>query len=162
MRRRWSVLGVVAGWLLSAVAGCQADRDGINAALSAREADWQRNVGSLRGQQVALTRRFEGRPTSAPDAVAAGQQLRVVLAGAAQSLNDVEIHARQVRPFVEEALSRGGDEAERALESETARMNRYFQVLSETMGSAAQTLDDFERQVAGGGKQDGKQGGQGG
>jgi uncharacterized membrane protein YccC len=150
---------VVAGWLLWAAAGCQSDRDLINAALSAHEADWHRNVSSLRDQQVALSRRFEVQRNPAPET---GQQLRVALAGAAQSLNDVEIHARQVRPFIDEAFSRGGDEAARALESETARMNRYFQVLSETMGSAAQTLDDLERRAAGGGNPNGKQGAQGG
>jgi hypothetical protein len=144
---------VGAGWLVAVAVGCQADRDGINAALSAREADWQRNANSLRGQQVALTRRFAAQLKAAPDRVDAGEQLRVVLAGAAQSLTDVEIQARQVRPRIEEVLSRSGDEAEKALERETARMSAYFEALSGDIASAARALDAFEWRETSGIKQ---------
>ena len=58
-------------------------------------------------------------------------------------MSDVEIQAREIRPRIEEALSRGRDEAERAMERETIRMSGYFQALSGDLQSVALAVDGF-------------------
>jgi hypothetical protein len=132
--------------ILALATGCERGADDVYAALSAREAGWHRSVTALRDQRVALTQRFEAQPKTGPERNAAARQLRVTLAGAAQSLNDVDIQVRQVRPRIEEALTRGSGEAERALERETQRMDGYFQALSGDLTSAARAVDELERQ----------------
>jgi hypothetical protein len=136
-----AVVGIV--WL---AAGCERDGESLRAQLSAHQASWERQLSTIKPQHAALKQRFE-RKTAAPGGPEgmspAARRLRAVLDGNAQSLVDVEIQIRQVGPRLEEALRRGGDEAQKVLEGDSGRMNEYLQALVADIGVLGRGLDDF-------------------
>jgi chromosome segregation ATPase len=125
--------------------GCQRNGDAVRMALDARQTSWQRQMASLREQYSALNERLDHQPAAMFSSSAAQKRLRATVGGIGQSLVDVDVQMRQIAPQVEGAIAYGKDEADRALEDATARMNDYLQSLSAGLASAGKELDDLTR-----------------
>ena len=97
-------------------------------------------MGTLKSQNTALRSRLDGQPPSV-----AARRARATLAGTGQALVDVDIQIRQVGPQVERAIKAGGDQAGKALEEESTRVNGYLQALAVNVTAASKELDEIGR-----------------
>jgi hypothetical protein len=131
------IVVLVSGWALG---GCQGNGEQIRATLAAREASWQREIDTLKSQKVSLRSRVDGQPPGP-----AVRRARTTIGGIGQSLVDVEIQMRQIGPRVEKAISAGSDDASKALEEESGRMNGYLEALEGDLTSAEQELHEIGR-----------------
>jgi len=64
-----------------------------------------------------------------------------VLDGARQSIADVEIQLAQAANRVEQAIRRGGQAGEQAIDEESIRARGYLQGLGDQLSTAARQLD---------------------
>ena len=146
MRTTWALRVVAATALLSA-AGCERDIDSVRAELAAKQAVWQRELGTIKAQRGALAERLARQPmaTASAKEAPAITRMRATLDGLAQSLVDVEIQMRQLSSRLENAPRRGGDALQKALDEDSARMTDYFQALAGNVAAAGRALDDFGR-----------------
>ncbi len=135
----WAVL------IVMLAAGCERDADSVRTALALRQDSWARQLESIKAQHSALTERFQRQPASRADVSPAVLRMRARLDGARQSLADVEIQRRQIDQRIEQALSRGGDAAEKALEEVIAVMNGYFEGLTADLTAAGSELGELSK-----------------
>jgi len=70
---------------------------------------------------------------------------RAVVDGTRQSITDVESQLAQAEGRMEQAVRRGGDAGERAIEEESVKARGYLQALGEELVEATQQLDQFSR-----------------
>jgi hypothetical protein len=141
-----SVAGILSIAALASAAGCQRDVDTVRAELTEKQAVWQREIGTFKAQHAAIAERFARQPMAAPDKeTPAVTRMRATLQGVAQSLIDVEMQSRQVGARVEQAVARGGDAAQKALDEDGARMNEYFQALAGDLAATGRALDDLSK-----------------
>ena len=141
-----SVLGIATIAVLASAAGCQRDVDTVRAELTAKQAVWQRQIGTLKAQHAAIAERFARQPmaAAAPDKeTPAVTRMRATLQGVAQALIDVEMQSRQVGARVDQAVARGGDAAQKALDEDGVRMNEYFEALTGDVAATGRALDDL-------------------
>jgi hypothetical protein len=133
---------IAASVLLTA---CERDPDSLRAQLTAKQASWEGRISSLRALQTTMQERFERQPR--PAVAAAGgvsaphQRVRAILDGSRQSLADIHLQIRDVGSRLEPDLVRGGDAADKALETETARIGTLLQQMSGQLASVGQELD---------------------
>jgi hypothetical protein len=132
--------------LVALAASCERDADSVRAALAARQASWARQLEGIKAQHAALADRLQRQPASPANASPATLRMRARLEGARQSLTDVEIQRRQIDQQIEQALTQGGDAAEKALEEVSARMNGYFEGLTADVTAAGGELDALSKQ----------------
>jgi hypothetical protein len=146
MRSTW-ILRVVAAAALLSAAGCERDIESVRAELAVRQAVWQRELGTIRAQRGALAERLARQPRAVASAKEAPAitRMRATLDGLAQSLVDVEIQMRQVVSRLENAPRHGGDDLQKALDEDSARMAAYLQALTGNLAAASRALDDFGR-----------------
>lgn len=135
--------GLVVLVSLAVTAGCERDGGAIRAALASRQAEWQREIQSLKAQQSALSERY------VPGSSTAALRVHAAIDGVAQSIADVEAQARQISPRVEVAIGRGGEAGEKALDEESARMRDYLQALATDVASAGRQLDELGKDEQG-------------
>jgi hypothetical protein len=131
-----------------ALAGCQHDVERLRLELTARQASWDRQLGTIKAEHASLKERF-GREIGNTGVAAtnpAALRARATIDGLRQSIADVEIQARQVGPRLEEATTHGSDAAEKLLEQESARMNGTFQALVADLAATTQQVNDFGNQ----------------
>jgi hypothetical protein len=145
--RIWLLLGAA----LAVAVGCSRDAESLRAELAAKQAVWQRELGAFKAQHTAMAERLARQKkavagTDAPPIV----RMRATLNGVAQSLLDVEIQMRQAAARLDQALTRGGDAAQKALAEDIARMDGYVQALAGDMVATGRALDDFDRASTGG------------
>ena len=144
--RRAGLLPIVA-IVLAAVAGCERGGEASRAVLAERRASWAREIAGLKAQHEVLATRLEGRPAPGEGAGAAASErrMRAVLDGARQSIADVESQFAQAEGRVDQAIGRGSQAGERALEEESARARSYLQALGQQLGAVARQADERAR-----------------
>jgi len=125
-------------------AGCERSAEASRALVAARQASWTRQLARIKAEHVGLKERF-GREITSPVGTTNPSALRAraTLDGLGQSIADVEIQMRQVGGRVEAAIARGGDEAEKALDDESARMNGHLQALVADLAAVSRQMNGF-------------------
>ena len=140
-----SSIGLRAAVVLVACAAFACDRgvDASRSLLAARRGDWERTLTTLQQQHAALQRRFNGAPQST-GAAALNAQMRATLEGTRQSLADIAVQIAQVDRRFDQAVAHG-EAPNQVAEREGARLDGYFQTMSEQVTEAGQQLDGFEQ-----------------
>jgi hypothetical protein len=145
--RGWQSAGAVALLLVFAIARCNNANDVLRQELRAEQASWERELATLKAQQVVLKERFDrqsGAIVVNPGAVPVAQlRLRAILDGARQSAVDVELETRQSAARAEQAIARSSDEGEKSLTREREQMRTYLQGLTSQVATAGRELDDL-------------------
>ena len=139
-------IGITMGCLLIAgiaLGGCQRDAESIKAALAARRATWDRELGSIKARKAAVDERLGRKAAAMKPGSPAVERIRAMLDGARQSLIDVEMQENQIGPNL--VKLRSGEEAEKALEQESQRMSEYLVQLTAGIGAAGRALDEVDR-----------------
>ena len=135
------IVAIVLAW----VAGCERGGEASRAVLAERRASWAREIAGLKSQHEVLAARLEGRPGAGAGASAADRRMRAVLDGTRQSIADVESQFAQAGGRVDQAIGRGSQAGERALEEESSRARSYLQKLGEQLGAVARQVDEHAR-----------------
>ena len=142
--RRASRLPIVV-IVLASVVGCDRGGEASRAVLAERRASWTREIAGLKAQHEVLATRLEGRPGAGAGATASERRMRAVLDGARQSIADVESQFAQAEGRVDQAIRRGSQAGERALEEESARARSHLQALGQQLGEVARQADERAR-----------------
>ena len=142
MTRRTSAWALLVAAL---VASCERDAESLRSQLVAKQAAWERQVGSLRAIQSSMQERFERQPPAAVT-VAGGvsaphARVRAILDGSRQSLADLHLLIRNASSRLEPEIAGGGEASESALEAEAARLGGLLQQLSGQLTSISHELD---------------------
>jgi hypothetical protein len=132
---------LVAG--LACAVGCERTSEASRAALAERRESWSREIGGCNGQYAALEARLAGGAGTASRGGVAERRVRAVLEGTRQSIADVEIQLGQAAGRAEQAISRGREEGERAIETEGVNARASLQALNEQIGRTARQVDDY-------------------
>jgi hypothetical protein len=140
-----SSIGLRAAVVLVACATFTCDRglDASRSLVAARRGGWERNLTTLQQQHAALQHRFNG-ATQSPGAAALNAQMRATLEGTRQSLADIAVQIAQVDRRFDDAVAHG-EAPSQVAERECARLDGYFQTMSEQLTEAGQQLDRFEQ-----------------
>ena len=139
------LLGLIAVAFFSGVApleGCQRGEEAIRTALAERETIWTREISTLEAQRTALKQRCDGY-RGPPDSTNSPFRVRASLDGVGQSIIDVDGQMRQIRPRIEQAIGKGADAAQKALDLENVQMDEYFRAVRADLSSAGKELDSF-------------------
>jgi len=124
--------------------GCDRSADASRTLIAGLRASWTREIAGLKSQHLALVARLGSRGTDSSDGPAA-MRARAVVDGTRQSITDVESQLAQAEGRMEQAVRRGGDAGERAIEEESVKARGYLQALGEELVEATQQLDQFSR-----------------
>lgn len=138
MKRKTAALSVVIA--IGITAGCEQGADFLRASLAQRRDSWSRELSGLKEQQAALAARLDERLGTSRGGPAA-MRTRAVLDGARQSIVDVDNQLQQAGTRLEQAIRRGGDSGEKALDDESALARGYLQGLGQQLGAVAQQVD---------------------
>lgn len=123
--------------------GCDQSAEVSRAVLAQRRDLWSRELARLRERHAALAARLDDQFGAARGAEE--MRTRAVLDGARQSIVDIEKHLRQAETRIEQAIRRGGDSGEKAIDQESALAREYLQGLDEQLGTAARQIDLLAR-----------------
>jgi len=138
------VAGAVLAAALIAGTGCERNTEAARALIAERRASWAREIAGIKEQHAALAARLGARGAGAIDRPA-DQRMHAVLDGARQSIVDVESQLSQAQTRMEQAIRRGGEAGQRAIDEESVKARGYMQALGEQLVTAAKQLDDLSK-----------------
>jgi hypothetical protein len=126
------------------LAGACDKSDQLRSALEIDQAGWNQQIAALKGRANDLDQRFKAlppEPKDAPIAVTAQRRrVEAAVAGARQSLFDLERAVSDGVRDVEDAIARGESEGEQALTAAVERLGGYVHQQEQNVEAAETAL----------------------